>query len=91
MQDGIIYAPGMRTVSYGELASQADLRRAATGKVLPKPAGAHRIVGKPVRRRDIPGKVTGAPAFVQDLRLPGMLHGRIVRPPRYHAILDHVD
>jgi len=91
VQDGVVYAPGTRKVSYGELASQADLRRAATGKVLPKPYGSHRIVGKPVQRRDIPGKVTGAPAFVQDLRLPGMLHGRIVRPPRYHAILDHVD
>jgi nicotinate dehydrogenase subunit B len=91
VQDGVIYAPGTRKVSYGELAAQFDLRRVATGKFPPKPYGSHRIVGKPMQRRDIPGKVTGAPAFVQDLRLPGMLHGRVVRPPRYHAILDHVD
>jgi len=91
VQDGVIYAPGERKVSYGELATQFDLRRVATGKAPPKPYGSHRIVGKPVQRRDIPGKVTGAPAFVQDLRLPGMLHGRVVRPPRYHAILDHAD
>jgi nicotinate dehydrogenase subunit B len=91
VQDGIIYAPGKRKVSYGELAAQFDLRRVATGKAPPKPYGSHRIVGKPVQRRDIPGKVSGAPAFVQDLRLPGMLHGRVVRPPRYHAILDHAD
>jgi nicotinate dehydrogenase subunit B len=91
VQDGVIYAPGERKVSYGELAAQFDLRRAAAGKVPPKPYGSHRIVGKPVQRTDIPGKVSGAPAFVQDLRLPGMLHGRVVRPPRYHAILDHVD
>ncbi len=91
VQDGVIYAPGTRKVSYGELAAQFDLRRAATGKISPKPAGAHRIVGKPVQRRDITGKVTGAPAYVQDIRLPGMLHGRVLRPPRYHAILVHID
>ncbi len=91
VQDGVIYAPGMRTVSYAELAGAVDLRRAATGKVAPAPARAHRIVGKPVQRRDIPGKVTGQPMFVQDIRLPRMLHGRVVRPPRYHGILDKFD
>jgi len=91
VQDGVIYAPGMRTVSYAELASTVDLHRAATGKVAPAPAGAHRIVGKPIGRRDIPGKVTGQAVFVQDIRLPGMLHGRVVRPPRYHGILDKFD
>ncbi len=91
VQDGVIYAPGTRKVSYGELAAQFDLRRTATGKFRPKPYGSHKIVGTSVQRRDIPGKVTGAPAFVQDLRLPGMLHGRVVRPPRAHAILDQVD
>lgn len=85
VQDGVIYAPGNRTVSYAKLAASVDLHRAASGKAAP--AGAHRIVGKPVKRRDIPGKVTGAPMFVQDIRLPGMLHGRVVRPPRYHGIL----
>jgi nicotinate dehydrogenase subunit B len=92
VQDGVIYAPGTRKVSYGQLAAQLDLRHVATDKAAPpKPYGSHRIVGKPVRRRDIPGKVAGAPAFVQDLRLPGMLHGRVVRPPHYQAILDHAD
>ena len=91
VQDGVIYAPGMRTVSYGELAASIDLHRPASGKVAPAPAGGHRIVGKPVKRRDIPCKVVGQPCYVQDMRPPGMLHGRIVRPPRYHAILDKVD
>jgi nicotinate dehydrogenase subunit B len=91
VQDGVIYAPGTKKISYGELAAQADLHRAATGKAPPKPAGAHRLVGKPVKRRDIPGKVTGAPAYVQDMRLPGMLHGRVLRPPRYQGILAEFD
>jgi hypothetical protein len=44
-----------------------------------------------VPRIDIPAKVTGGAAFVQDLRLPGMVHGRVVRPPRYGARLDSFD
>jgi CO/xanthine dehydrogenase Mo-binding subunit len=44
-----------------------------------------------VRRVDIPAKVTGGPAYVQDLRLPGMAHGRVVWPPSYGATLRNVD
>ena len=67
------------------------LQREATAKVAPKPASAHRLIGQPVRRRDIPAKVTGQPAYVQDLRLPGMLHARVVRPAMPHARLVDVD
>src|SRR6185437_13466899 len=79
VQNGVIYAPGTKKVTYGELAAQADLRRKATAQVRPKPAGARKIAGKSVARRDIPGKVTGVATYVQDIRLPGMLHGRIAR------------
>jgi nicotinate dehydrogenase subunit B len=89
--DGVIAAPDGRKLSYGELAAAADLHREATVQARPKPASAHRIVGKPIARRDIPAKVTGGAAFVQDLRLPGMLHGRVVRPPGYGAKLEGFD
>ena len=89
--DGVIAAPDGRKVSYGELAGAADLHREATAQARPKPASAHKIVGKPVPRRDIPAKVTGGVAYVQDMRLPGMLHGRVVRPPRYGAKLEALD
>jgi len=49
------------------------------------------IVGKSMPRVDIPAKVTGGESFVQDLRLPGMLHARVVRPPRYGARLKDID
>ena len=51
----------------------------------------HAVVGKPAPRLDIPAKVTGAPAYVHDLDLPGMLHGRIVRPPGPGAVLVAFD
>src|SRR5206468_2587209 len=49
------------------------------------------LVGKPIERLDIPAKMTGGGAFVQDLRLPGMLHGRVARPPNYGAKLESFD
>ena len=44
-------------------------------------------MGKPMPRVDIPAKVTGGAAYVQDLRLPGMVHARVVRPPSHGARL----
>ena len=46
-----------------------------------KPADQHRLIGRSVARVDIPAKVTGSFAYVHDVRVPGMLHGRVVRPP----------
>jgi len=89
--DGTISTADGRKVGYGELAGEVDLKREATAKATPKPATAHRIVGKSVPRTDIPAKVTGGAAYVQDLRLPGMVHGRVVRPPTYTATLESVD
>ncbi len=54
-----------------------------------KPPGEYRIVGQSVPRIDIPAKVAGDTVFVHDLRLPGMLHGRVIRPP--YAGADHGD
>ena len=42
-------------------------------------------------RVDIPAKVTGGAAYVQDMRLPGMVHARVVRPPSYGAQLTECD
>jgi nicotinate dehydrogenase subunit B len=91
VSDGVVSARDARKVGYGELAGDASLTRKATAKVVPKPPAQHKIVGKPIARRDIPAKVTGGLAYVQDLRLPGMLHGRIVRPPGYGAKLEGFD
>jgi nicotinate dehydrogenase subunit B len=54
-----------------------------------KPIERHGIVGKPVERVDIPAKVTGQFTYVHDVRVPDMLHGRVVRPP--YAGLDSGD
>src|SRR5437867_4378964 len=41
----------------------------------------YQVVGKPAPRRDLPDKIAGRPRFIQDITLPGMLYGRMVRPP----------
>ena len=91
VSEGTISAADGRKVGYGELAGDVDLHREVTGKVSPKAPATHKIVGQSVPRFDIPKKVTGGVAYVQDLRLPGMAHGRIVRPPRYGSTLDSCD
>jgi nicotinate dehydrogenase subunit B len=87
VDDGTVLSrTGAGKLTYWELAD-APFARDVTNPPAPKPANAHHIVGHEVARLDIPDKAMGRPAFVQDLQLPGMLHGRIVRPPSYDAEL----
>ncbi len=51
----------------------------------------YQVVGKPLPRPDIPGKCTAKGNYIQDFSLPGMLHGRVVRPPAAGAKLLSVD
>ena len=89
--DGTIAAPGGKQTSYWEVTTDAMLRREATAKPKPKAAREHQLIGQSLARRDIPSKFTGGGAYLQDLRLPGMLHGRIGRPPVPRAELLSID
>jgi nicotinate dehydrogenase subunit B len=91
IEDGAIVGPGDTRTSYWAVTSDAMLAREATAKTKPKPASRRTYIGKSVPRRDIPSKVTGGIAYVQDMRLPAMLFGRVVRPPSYRAKLVTVD
>jgi len=91
VSNGVVTSADGRSVSYRELASEVDLKREATAKTKPKDPTMHRIVGQPVHRLDIPKKVTGGAAYVQDMRPAGMVHGRVVRPPRYGSMLESLD
>ncbi|HUF81781.1 MAG TPA: molybdopterin cofactor-binding domain-containing protein, partial [Burkholderiales bacterium] len=91
VEDGTVRARGSgAAVTYWALAADADFARDATGQARPKPRDDLRLVGRALPRLDIPAKVSGA-AFLQDLDLPGMLHGRAARPPSYQARLVAVD
>ncbi|MEK7836093.1 MAG: molybdopterin cofactor-binding domain-containing protein [Pseudomonadota bacterium] len=91
VKDGTIRVRARReSATYWELAAEIDLAREATGQVSPKQSGELELVGKTVPRLDIPRKLTGA-AFIHDLEFPGMLHGRVLRPPSYRATLISLD
>lgn len=61
------------------------------GAVRPKPPADYHVVGAPVRRKDIPGKILATTEFCHHVRLPGMLHGRAVRPPVANAVPVSID
>ena len=52
------------------------------GQAQPKSPAAYRLVGKSVPRRDVAGKIFGTADYVTDIRVPGMLHARMIRPPQ---------
>jgi CO/xanthine dehydrogenase Mo-binding subunit len=86
-QNGGVRAEDGRRIEYGALVAEQTLHvRAEPQSKLIDPA-AHNVMGKPLPRVDIPGKVTGGVSYIQDLRLPGMVHARVVRPPGYGARL----
>src|SRR6478672_11457997 len=81
IEDGLIRGRDNRSVSYGELIADETIRLELAEDVPVKAVDAYSIVGQSVPRVDIPAKATGEPVYVHDVRLPGMLHGRVVRPP----------
>jgi CO/xanthine dehydrogenase Mo-binding subunit len=89
--DGVVSARGGGSATYWELASPDLLAREASFEVMSKLPSEHVVVGTSLARVDIPGKVTGQPSYVQDMVLPGMLHGRITRPPGPRAQLKMLD
>jgi nicotinate dehydrogenase subunit B len=80
IEDGTISGPGNVRTSYWELAEEVSLDRDATAGAAPKPAARRALAGNSVQRVDIPDKVFARPRFIQDIALPRMLHGRVLRP-----------
>ena len=80
--------PGVR-VRYADLLADQHTVLELAEATPTKPAADYTVVGQSVPRVDIPAKVSGELVFVHDMRVPGMLHGRVVRPP--YAGADHGD
>ena len=80
IEDGLVRGHN-RSVSYGELIGSETIRLELADDVQVKAVGDYTIVGQSTPRVDLPAKATGELTFVHDVRVPGMLHGRVVRPP----------
>lgn len=91
VEDGVVISSAGERRSYGQLVSGRSLHVTVedqTGTFAPEN---YTVMGQSVPRVDIPGKLTGEPSYVHDLRLERMVHGRIVRPPRRGARLVDLD
>ncbi|GLU33541.1 molybdopterin cofactor-binding domain-containing protein [Trinickia caryophylli] len=89
--NAVIQAADGRTMTYGEAVGFVDLHRQAAPDSPLKDPTAFRVIGTSLPRLEIPAKVTGGASYVQDLRMPGMLHARVVMPPSYDAKLLDFD
>jgi nicotinate dehydrogenase subunit B len=81
IEDGLIRGKDNQSVSYGEVIANDTIRLELADDVPVKAVGNYSIVGRSVSRVDLPAKATGELVYVHDVRMPGMLHGRVVRPP----------
>jgi nicotinate dehydrogenase subunit B len=61
------------------------------GQAKPKALGEYKLVGTSVARRDVAGKIFGTSDYVTDVRVPGMLHARMIRPPVAGSTIGTVD
>src|SRR5713101_4042634 len=81
IEDGLVRGRDNRSISYGELIAGETIRLDLADNVSVKAVDAYTIVGQSVPRTDLPAKATGELVYVHDVRVAGMLHGRVVRPP----------
>jgi CO/xanthine dehydrogenase Mo-binding subunit len=88
VEDGVVHAPGnagsggaAATTDYWTLLGDDAVDLKLADELPLKAPSTYRIVGQDTPRTDIPGKAVGTHVYVHDVRLPGMVHGRVVRPP----------
>ncbi|HXN22589.1 MAG TPA: molybdopterin cofactor-binding domain-containing protein [Candidatus Dormibacteraeota bacterium] len=93
VQDGVISVTSQpsRNLTYGQLIGGQQFNIPVNHTARPKDPRQYTVLGTPLPRYEIPAKVTGQFEFVQMVRQPGMLHGKVVRPPTVGAKVLSVD
>ena len=93
VKDGMVMDKnnGRHRVTYAELAKGKSIEKHLPKKPPLKNASEFTIVGKPALRKDALAKVTGKAQYAGDIRVPGMLYAKILRPPVHGAKLKSVD
>jgi CO/xanthine dehydrogenase Mo-binding subunit len=91
VEAGIVRAISGRSVGYGDLLRGRRFDTEVDRAAPLKPRSEYKLVGTSVPRVDIPAKLTGHFEFTHDVKVPGMLHGRTITPPRLGATLDSID
>jgi nicotinate dehydrogenase subunit B len=89
--NGIVSAKSGQHVSYGELIGGRHFNIAVSSTAKRRSPDQWNVLGKPVPSLDRVALMTGTFEFVHNVRVPGMVHGRVVRPPRISATLANLD
>lgn len=91
--NGVVSVAGAadRRVTYGELVGGKRFERVVSGQATVKRPADYSIVGKPIARVELPAKMTGRHTYVHDVRVDGMIHGRVVRPASIGATVVSID
>jgi nicotinate dehydrogenase subunit B len=91
VRDGLITSRDGKEISYGQLIGGQTLAMKVDPAAPLKDPKDYTIVGTSVPRLDIPAKILGTFSFIQDHKLPGMLHARVVHPAAFGATLERVN
>jgi len=93
VRNGVVSVTGDpgRTIGYGTLSKGARIAKVVDEKAVLQAASGFRVMGTSPSRLDARAKVTGAAKYAADLRLPGMLCARVLRPPAHGATLMRLD
>jgi nicotinate dehydrogenase subunit B len=91
--NGVVYvrADRSRRVSYGELARGQRITHTVSEKAVLRAVEEFMVMGRSPKRLDGIAKVTGRAQYAGDIRLPGLLYARLVRPPAHGATMTRVD
>lgn len=90
-ENGVVIAASGQRVSYEDLVGGQHFNLTLDRAAKRRPQAEWTVLGKPVPSLDLVALMTGQFEFVHHVRLPGMLHGRVVRPPAIGALLISVD
>jgi len=91
LDNGVITSSSGRQVTYADLVGSKHFHLPLNPTAKRRPVAEWTVLGKPVPSLDRVALMTGQFAFLHHLRVPGMLHGRVVRPPEMGATVAHVD
>jgi CO/xanthine dehydrogenase Mo-binding subunit len=93
VRDGVVTSrtDASKRATYGDLIAGAKFGVALNTNAARKPQSDWTILGTSVKRPEIPAMVTGQFEYAHNVRVPGMMHGQVVRPPFVGATLERVD
>jgi isoquinoline 1-oxidoreductase len=96
VRDGtIVHEATGRSVGYGDLANSPEIveafQRSIDSDVTLTPVDQWKVIGTSLARPNVRGLVTGAHRYPSDIARPGMLYGKVLRPPSYGATLESID